>query len=136
MKLTRRDLILIGACVAAAPAGAAFYTFYIDRPDWQVHALVETLNDPTAAAEIGAAYLSTRAAPTAAPFLARLEEKLTSRGLTPGADITTRRAHFAELIREDFMHNATVDIEGWSLSQTEADLSALAAFQLGANPVN
>lgn len=126
MEISRRQ-VTIAMAAGLAAVGAGLYAF---RPPDATSAgrLVGTLADPEAAAEIGATWLSTRADPQAETFRAALAAKLRARTIGPDADDTALADALRALKRRDFLDGNLIDIEGWQLARTEAELCALAAL--------
>lgn len=132
MAVSRRELLIAssGAVIAAASA-VGIYTFWPHDRELTADRLVQTLDHPQAAAEIGAALLSSRADPQAETFRAALAAKLMAQGVGPDASTQTIKDAMTQLIRWDFAEGNLVDIEGWMLARSEAELCALAALSLG-----
>lgn len=132
MAVSRRDIIQLtaSALITAASSVTVFTTL---QPSQKLTAsqLVQTLDNPHAAAEIGATFLSSRAEPQAEIFRAALSAKLTARGIGPKADPQAIKDAMSQLIRSDFAGGNLTDIEGWMLARSEAELCALAALTLG-----
>lgn len=128
MRRTRRDMVRLaglglatGALAAAHPAGAT--RMGLPATD----ELTGLFAEPGAARAIGQAYLQGHAGPR--PDLASLRAEIAhalrpqNTGPAGKADL---RARFRGRIRQDFAEARTVLVDGWMLSQVEAQACAIA----------
>jgi hypothetical protein len=138
--LDRRSF-LIGAGVAAgAFAGGSTIAFLVGRDDERVDpdrpndvpttgrlgALAAILGDPAAARRVGAVYVDDH---PSAPETDPLE------GVATKAPFRQRQADLAQPVRDrahvDFLQGDTVEVAGWLLPRSVADLCAIAHRELG-----
>jgi hypothetical protein len=116
---TRRELLqLLAAGLAAGVLGGCQRT--ATSEPWSA-----IINDPRAAARIGAAYLAAHPEEHSRSVLYRLLEPVLS------GQTAEPIAALQQQVRADYMHNAVVSVTGWVLSVTEARLYALIAVSGG-----
>ncbi len=120
-KLRRRSL-LVGA--AGMAGGLAVWQFMRGGAGTMTPAMA--LVDPAAAARIGARVIE---AAVPAVDMAAMERRMAAFGdiLSTSADAAALHRAMATKVADDFAAGAIVEIDGWLLAQTEADLAVLAA---------
>lgn len=130
----RQLLVLTGVGLAAAALPAALPLFDRERTTL-AEELIATLTDPARAAEIGRQWMvSTERSGNPSVFAQKIAKRLHARGWHPGDPTDVTRAAIGERVRYEFRHDDMVDIAGWQISRTEAELCALAAASLGTAP--
>jgi len=127
MSWSRRD-ILIGAGLSAALGGAVLWRLTPGQGPGPTMALV----DRAAAARIGRRLLDAARPPADGNAAQKRIDTLlaTLPAQTRPADL---RPAFADWILADFEDGRMVEVDGWYLARTEADLAILAALQAGEN---
>lgn len=121
MVLARRSLLIAGAGLLALPAGiVAWRLVQAGRDDSR---LLAALADPASGARIGA-----RIADAALPVVRREEAEARLAALAKG--LPDERGALREAVRQriarDFAQGRMVEVDGWQIAQTEADLALLA----------
>ncbi|HEX7775865.1 MAG TPA: hypothetical protein VF449_04995 [Parvibaculum sp.] len=133
--LSRRQvLILSGVALAAAalPGSLAL----IERGGAAVaDDLLSMLADPEGAARIGQQWIEAAGhEPDGRAFAQRIAKRLRAHGWHPGDAPEAMHAALAARVRHDFQHGDMVEIAGWQISRTGAELCALAATHRAAQP--
>jgi len=121
MALSRRGMLLAGAGLALVPAGVVAWRL-IDAGARDSR-LLAALADPASAARIGA-----RIAEAARPAV-RLDEaeaRLAAFARDLPDDRDALRSAVRTRIAADFSAGRMVEVDGWQIAQTEADLALLA----------
>ncbi len=126
--ISRRHVLILGAVAVAASALPGSLAF-IERESTTVgDELVAMLADPQGAAEIGQRWIDAAGhEPDGRAFAHKIAKRLRAHGWRPGDAPEEMRAALAARIRHDFQHGDTVDVSGWQISRTSAELCALAA---------
>lgn len=127
----RTLLVLAGTAVIAAAIPSALFLAEPDTGAGNAADFVRLLNDPESAARIGELWFE-KAAPgeTIAVYEARLSRKLGAHGWHEGMDAAETHRALADAVGADYARNRMVSVDDWQLSETEADLAALAALAL------
>lgn len=130
--ISRRTLfVLAGTAVIAAAIPSALFLAEPDSSAGSAADFVRLLNDPESAAHIGELWFEKAAPGEALPvYEARLGRKLSSYGWHEGMDAAETHRVLAEAVRADYARNRMVSVDNWQISETEADLAALAALVL------
>ena len=121
MALARRSLLVAGAGLLALPVGVVVWRLVDAGRDES--RLLAALADPASGARIGA-----RIADAALPAVRRDEAEARLAALAEG--LPDERGALREAVRqriaEDFAQGRMVEIDGWQVALTEADLALLA----------
>ena len=127
----RTLLVLAGTALIAAAIPSALFLAEPETSSGHTADFVRLLADPKSAARIGEVWFE-KAAPgeTLAVYEARLSRKLKSYGWQEHMDAPETHRVLAEAVRSDYAANRMVSVGAWQLSETEADLAALAALAL------
>ncbi len=123
MAWSRRD-ILIGAGLSAALGGAVLWRLTPDEGRGPTVALV----DRAAAARIGERLMAT-AVPPADGNAAKARIDALIATLPEGTRPAELRPAVADWVTADFEDGRMVQVDGWYLARTEADLAILAAVE-------
>lgn len=130
----RQLLVLTGVGLAAAALPAALPLLDRERQTL-ADELIATLADPARAAEVGRQWMvSTERSGNTSTFAQKIAKRLRSHGWHPGDSPDVMRAAIGARVRDEFRHDDMVEIAGWQISRTEAELCALAAASLGTAP--
>ncbi|MCE9649066.1 MAG: hypothetical protein K8R18_05500 [Parvibaculum sp.] len=125
--ISRRNvLILGGVAIVAAALPASFRLLERETGDL-ADELLAMLADPAGAAVIGRQLSSTVAPEKQKAVAAKIAKRLRTHGWQPGDTPEEMRAALAARIRHDFEHGEMVEVAGWQMSRTGAELCALAA---------
>jgi hypothetical protein len=130
--LSRRHALMLFGLGGAASAGLFTYgltaPFYIGRDVVLQQALLQVLPDRHQAAAIGKAWMKQYRIGFLSPkvLAGRLSRQLQAHGWADQGDVATLRQALAEAVRKDFLHGSVVDVRGWQIARTHADLCALA----------
>ncbi|MEP2830810.1 MULTISPECIES: hypothetical protein [Alphaproteobacteria] len=127
----RTLLVLAGTAIIAAAIPSALFLREPGTASGHAADFVRLLADPKSAAHIGEIWFE-KAAPgqILAVYEARLSRKLKSYGWHEGMDAPETHRVLAETVRADYAADRMVSVGDWQLSETEADLAALAALAL------
>lgn len=127
----RTLLVLAGTAIIAAAIPSALFLGDPETASGRAEDFVRLLADPKSAAHIGELWFE-KAAPgeTLAVYEVRLSRKLKSYGWHEGMDAAETHRVLAETVRADYAADRMVSVDEWQLSETEADLAALAALAL------
>lgn len=129
--VTRRQLLVLGAIALTAAAIPASLALIQRDGDNLSSTLLGLLNDPDSAAELGERWLiATHAHPSIGGLSQKINKRLHPNGWSPLTLAEDAHAILAEHVRNDFLRKDIVEIEGWQLSRTEAELCILAALML------
>lgn len=123
MSWSRRD-ILIGAGLSAALGGAVLWRLTPDQGPGPTVALV----DRAAAARIGRRLLESARPPADGSAAGQRIDTLIAT-LPAGTRAGDLRPALADWVAADFEQRRMVEVEGWYLARTEADLAILAALE-------
>lgn len=126
MAWSRRD-ILIGAGLSAALGGVVLWRLSPGEGAGPTVALV----DRAAAARIGRRLLEA-AVPPADGMAAQARIDALVATLPEGTRVEDLRPAVADWVTADFEEGRMVEVDGWYLARTEADLAILAALEAGA----
>ncbi len=131
--ISRRNMLVLAVAGAAAAAlPAAFIAIERESGD-TTDQLLSMLSDPAGAAEIGRRWAaSTKREHNAAALAQKIAKRLRAHGWRPGDDAELMRAALAARVRHEFARDDLVDIEGWQVTRTDAELCMLAALHSGA----
>lgn len=127
--ISRRNImVLAGTAVAAAAVPAALVLVEGD-PETLAGELVKALADPVGAAGIGRRWMKASGyEPAPAALAGKIAKRLRAHGWRPGDTPERLRAALAARLREEFGQDALVDVAGWRMARTGAELCALAAM--------
>ncbi|MEQ8268759.1 MAG: hypothetical protein RH982_16315 [Parvibaculum sp.] len=126
----RTLLVLSGTALVAAAVPAALFLAEPEGPSVGGRYFVGLLADPAGAAELGEIWLGAGGAVATLPvYESRLSRRLAAHGWTPRLDAAETHRVLAEAVRADYAMDRLVEINQWMLSETEADLCALAALE-------
>ncbi len=114
-------------CLVGANAAWPLTKWGYARPSF-VAAALASLRDRASAREVGSAYLAAHPGQGRPQIVAALREAL---GIPAAAPVFGRRAMAFKIDRarsDDFGAGRVIELDGWILSRTEAQLCALAAL--------
>lgn len=130
--LSRRDALKFFGFSGLASAGLFAYGFASSlaqsRNEALQEALLQSLTDRHHAAEIGKAWVQQYRLSFVPPHVIaeRLSQRLRSYGWSEGAEMRGTRRALAAAVRRDFLEGSVVDIRGWQIARTQAELCVLA----------
>lgn len=129
--LSRRDLLLLGGTALVALSIPASIAYLGAKGEDEIEAsLLSLLADQPGAAEIGRQWQAkTGGSMNARNVALRIAKRLHAHGWRPGVEADVAHKALAARVRKDFAQNDVVDIEGWHLSRTSAELCLLAHLQ-------
>jgi hypothetical protein len=120
-------LILAGVAAATAALPAAFIATR-DRTENLPEEILSLLSDRAGAAEIGRRWMAATGRPQEASALAqKIAKRLRANGWRADGDGESLHAAMAAQIRQEFRRDDLIDIAGWQITRTSAELCALAA---------
>jgi len=130
--LTRRDALLLGGTALAALAIPVSFACFGSRSQDEIEAnILSLLSDQPGAADIGRQWQAkTGSAINARNAAIRIAKRLHAYGWRPDADTETAHKALAARVRNDFAQGDMVEIEGWHLSRTSAELCLLAHLHM------
>ena len=138
--ISRRDLLIYsGVAIAAASLPLSYVLIQHKNAD-PTELLLASLSDPAAAAIVGRAWREARqqkegAGGSKAEIIARtIAKRLAPYGWNPDNGEEGLKNALATRMRKDFESGDIVDIMGWQLSRTAAELCALAAAHHAIKP--
>lgn len=129
--VSRRTVVILGgtALLAAALPAALFLT-EPEGPTLGARHFITLLADPASAAELGEIWFRDGRPGEALPvYETRFEKRLRAHGWNPRMDMEETHSVLADAVRADYAAGRTVSVREWHLSETEADLCALAALE-------
>lgn len=126
--ISRRNVMILGGVALAATAVPASFRLLERESANLADELLAMLADPAGAAAIGR-QLATAAAGVEKQkaVAAKIGKRLRSHGWRPGASPEELHTAIAARIRHDFEHGEMVEVSGWQIARTSAELCALAA---------
>lgn len=130
--VSRRDAVILGAAalLAAVVPAALFHRAPASLAP-RTGLFLDLLADPSSAAKLGEIWFDESKPPrTRAVYETRLARRLRPYGWSRNASPELARRALAASVRADYLGDRMVAIEKWHLSETEADLCALAALAL------
>ena len=130
--LSRRDILLLGGTAVAALAIPLSLTQFAHEDAAQIEAsILSLLSDQPGAAEIGQLWRDkTNSSADAKAVAGRIAKRLRAFGWRPGANAEAAHKALAARVRRDFVEGDMIEIEGWQLSRTSAELCLLASLHL------
>lgn len=134
--LSRRHALAFFGLAGLATTGLFTYgataPFYPERDHALQDALLQILPDRRQAAAIGKAWMKQyKIGFLSSKVLAgKLSRQLQAHGWSEHGDVVTLRQALAEAVRKDFLHGSVVDVRGWQIARTHADLCVLAHLTL------
>jgi len=131
--ISRRNVMILGG--VALVAGALPASFHLFEPDNGTLAdkLASLLTDKEGAARLGVLLMQVHSLPRETETIAaNIGRRLKSTGWTKDGTPAELRDALAARIRQDYVHGDMVDLSGWQLARTSAELCALAASMTGA----
>ncbi|MDR3499329.1 MAG: hypothetical protein P4L72_08895 [Parvibaculum sp.] len=133
--ISRRHMLILGGVAAAAAALPGSLAFIEHESGTVADDLISMLSDPQGAAEIGQRWVEAAGRePNTQALAHKIAKRLRAHGWHPGAAPEEMRAALAARIRHDFEHGDMVDVSGWQISRTSAELCALAAANRASLP--
>jgi len=133
----RTLLVLAGTAIVAAAIPSALFLAEPETASGRAAGFVRLLADPESAARLGEVWFE-KSAPgeTLAIYEARLSRTLDSHGWREGMDEAETHRRLAQAVRADYAANRITVIDEWHLSETEANLAALAALVARKSPAH
>lgn len=131
--ISRRNVMILGG--VALVAGALPASFHLFEPDNGTLAdkLMSLLTNKEGAARLGVLLMQVHSLPRETEAIAAtIERRVQSTGWTKDGTPAELRDALAARIRQDYVHGDMVDLSGWQLARTSAELCALAASMTGA----
>lgn len=131
--ISRRNLMILGG--VALVAGALPASFHLFEPDNGTLAdkLMSLLTDKEGAARLGVLLMQAHSLPRETDAIAAtIERRVQTTGWTKDGTPAELRDAIAARIKQDYVHGDMVDLSGWQLARTSAELCALAASMTGA----
>lgn len=126
--ISRRNLMILGGVAAIAAALPTTLVIVEREKGDTASGLMFLLADPVGAAEIGRRWIAaTGREPDGAALAQKIGKRLRAQGWRPGDDPETMRTALAAQIRSEFVRDDLVDVEGWQLARSSAELCAVAA---------
>jgi len=133
----RTLLVLAGTAIVAAAIPSALFLAEPETASGRAASFVRLLADPESAAHLGEVWFE-KSAPgeTLAVYEARLSRTLESHGWHEDMDEAETHRVLARAVRADYAANRMSVIDEWHLSETEANLAALAALAARKSPAH
>lgn len=132
--ISRRNILVLAGVAGAAAALPATLLLVERNPENLADELLGALADPRGAAGIGRRWMETSGYTHTEPALAgKIAKRLRAHGWRPGDAPERMRAALAARLRHEFEHDVLVDVAGWRITRTSAELCALAAAHDAAN---
>lgn len=133
----RTLLVLSGTAIVAAAIPSALFLAEPETASGRAAGFVRLLADPESAAHLGEVWFE-KSAPgeTLAVYEARLSRTLESHGWRGDLDEAETHRVLAQAVRADYAANRMTAIDEWHLSETEANLAALAALLARKSPAH
>ncbi|MDZ4380823.1 MAG: hypothetical protein U0942_05745 [Parvibaculum sp.] len=133
----RTLLVLAGTAIVAAAVPSALFLAEPETAAGRAPGFVKLLADPESAAHLGEVWFE-KSAPgeTLAVYEARLSRTLEFHGWHEEMDEAETHRVLAQAVRADYAANRVTAIDEWHLSETEANLAALAALIARKNPAH
>jgi len=131
--ISRRNVMILGG--VALVTGALPASFHLFEPDNGALAekLSSLLADKEGAARLGVLLMEAHHLPRETEAIAaNIGRRLQSTGWTKDGTPEALRDALAARIKQDYVHGDMVDLSGWQLARTSAELCALAASMAGA----
>jgi hypothetical protein len=133
--ISRRQVLILGGVAVAAAALPGSLAFIERGSNVVADDLVAMLADPDGAADIGQKWIDAAGhEPDGQAFAHKIAKRLRAHGWRPGDAPETMHAALAARVRHDFQHGDMVEVAGWQISRTGAELCALAATRRAAQP--
>jgi hypothetical protein len=128
--LSRRHILLLGGTALAALALPISFNWLAHGESSQLEAkILSLLTDQAGAARIGTLWAEQAGnSMNSRNVAARVAKRLHAYGWHPGADAKTAGEALAARVRRDFIEGNMVDVAGWQLSRTSAELCLLASL--------
>lgn len=129
--VSRRTVVILGGtALLAAALPAALFVTEPEGPTLGARHFITLLADPASAAELGEIWFRDGRPGEALPvYEARFEKRLRAYGWNARMDMAETHRVLADAVRADYAAGRMVEIREWQLSETEADLCALAALE-------
>ncbi|HEY4344509.1 MAG TPA: hypothetical protein VGN05_09210 [Parvibaculum sp.] len=125
--ISRRNMLILGGVAVAAAALPASFRLLERETGSLADELLAMLADPAGAAVIGRQLIETSGPEKQKAVAAKIAKRLRTHGWQPGGTPDEMRAALAARIRHDFEHGEMIDVAGWQMARTSAELCALAA---------
>jgi hypothetical protein len=125
--ISRRNVLILGG-VAILTAALPISFPLLERETGDLaDELLAMLADPEGAAAIGRRWIETAGPEKQKAVAAKIAKRLRTHGWEPGGTPEQMRDALAARIRHDFQHGEMVEVAGWQMSRTSAELCLLAA---------
>tara|TARA_R110002110_G_scaffold239506_5_gene455466 strand:- start:2561 stop:3055 length:495 start_codon:yes stop_codon:yes gene_type:complete len=132
----RTVMVLAGTAIVAAAVPAVLFTGEPETGAADAKRFVALLADPAGAAALGEMWFAESRPGTSLPvYTTRLEKRLRAKGWSPAMDDDETHRLLADCVRADYAEDRLAAIDAWALSETEADLCALAALEARAGNI-
>jgi hypothetical protein len=125
--ISRRNVLILGTVAIVAAALPASFRLLERETGDLADEMLAMLADPAGAAVIGRQLNGTMAPEKQKAVAAKIAKRLRTHGWQPGGTPEEMRAALAARIRHDFEHGEMVEVAGWQMSRTGAELCSLAA---------
>jgi len=125
--ISRRNVMILGGVALAAAAVPASFRLLERESGSLADELLAMLADPAGAAAIGRQLSRTPGLEKPKAVAAKIGKRLRGHGWQPGASPEELHTALAARIRHDFEHGEMVELSGWQIARTSAELCALAA---------
>ncbi len=127
--ISRRNIMVLAGTAVAAAALPATLVLVERDPENLGRELLSALADPAGAAALGRRWMeASDHTPTEAALAGKIAKRLRAHGWYPGDAPERMRAALAARLNHEFEHDVLVDIAGWRMTRTGAELCALAAM--------
>ena len=130
--LSRRHVLVLGGTALATLSLPVSLVWLQKNEAANIEgSILSLLSDQPGAARIGELWIKkTGNSMNARNVAARIAKRLHAYGWHPGVDAETAHKALAARVRRDFAEGDMVEIEGWQLSHTSAELCLLATLHL------
>lgn len=125
--VSRRDLLIYAGAALATAALPVSYVVSSKKGLDPTGILLAQLNDPQSIAIVGKAGVGKAGTGNTKAIAERIAKRLAPYGWKPRQEHEGLKEALAKLMREEFRRGDMVDVMGWQISRTGAELCALAA---------
>lgn len=126
--ISRRHMLILAGVATATAALPTVFIATRDRTENLPEEILSLLSDRAGAAEIGRRWMTATGRPQEASALAqKIAKRLRANGWRADGDGESLHAAMAAQIRQEFRRDDLIDIAGWQITRTSAELCALAA---------
>ncbi len=126
--ISRRNVLILGGVALAAAAVPASFRLFERESGSLADELLAMLADPAGAAVIGRQLIADTGPEKQKAVAAKIGKRLRTHGWQPGASPEEMHTALAARIRHDFERGEMVEVSGWQIARTSAELCALAAL--------